>query len=224
MTEIQKPLLLHFQNLRMFQRTDLEGGVRMNKIKISWRQPNTDSKGEKMETRWLLKYQKFAVTKVGSKNSLPVRSRLFVYAPCPPLAQSADGSASKNHGNFFWNCSVEGRPSFKSDCRKHCTNHGQFATRQQSALSTIYKANHQLIESLSCITEIKEALHNLKTQNRSGTVPWCSHYKCHWGHSNLRLRDSMVAVTSTKNLRSNASSRQFRIFGITTSWTLDGRV
>lgn len=47
MTEIQMPLLPHFQNLHMIQCTGLERGVQMNKMKISWRQANKSFQGRK---------------------------------------------------------------------------------------------------------------------------------------------------------------------------------
>ena len=55
MTEIQMPLLPHFQNLHIFQCTGLESGVQMNKIKISWRQPNNSFPGRKMGDKMAVK-------------------------------------------------------------------------------------------------------------------------------------------------------------------------
>ena len=38
-------------------------------------------------------------------DSFALRCRASVYAPAPPLAQSSDGSASRNHGSRCFTCS-----------------------------------------------------------------------------------------------------------------------
>lgn len=45
----------------------------------------------------------------------PLSSTLLVYAPFPPLAQSAEGNALRNQGSFSLNCAVDGRPFCSSE-------------------------------------------------------------------------------------------------------------
>jgi hypothetical protein len=55
MTEIQMPLLPHFQNLHMIQCTGLARGVQMNKIKSPGGNLTNHSKGEKMGDKMAVK-------------------------------------------------------------------------------------------------------------------------------------------------------------------------
>lgn len=50
-----------------------------------------------------------------------------LYAPAPPLAQAAEGRASRNQGSRCWNCARLGRPPGRSPGAKQAAHSAQAA-------------------------------------------------------------------------------------------------